>query len=64
MRNRALGEISSNAPLDRRSQIAGGGDPKGSYPTPAEMLFRIGVTILVALCVALAAELLTNALGG
>jgi hypothetical protein len=34
-----------------------------SYPTPAQLLFRIGVAMLVALCVALAANAIASAMG-
>ncbi len=39
-------------------------DPNSSYPTPSQMLYRIGAAMLVALCVALAANLLARSFGG
>jgi hypothetical protein len=49
-------------PRDGRPGWVGGGDANRTYPTPSEMLLKIGVTILVALCVGLAGEFLFNAL--
>ena len=49
-------------PRDRRPRSLGGGDVNRTYPMPSEMLLKIGVTILVALCVGLAGECLFNAL--
>jgi hypothetical protein len=49
-------------PRDGRPRSLGGGDVNRTYPTPSEMLLKIGVTILVALCVGLAGEFLFNAL--
>jgi len=34
-----------------------------SYPTPTQMLFRIGIAMLIALCVALAANAIASAMG-
>jgi len=42
--------------------LVGGGGVKRTYPTPSEMFLKIGVTIVIALCVGLAGELLFNAL--
>jgi len=50
------------APRRPTTAAVGGGDVNRTYPTPSEMLLKIGVTILVALCVGLAGECLFNAL--
>jgi hypothetical protein len=49
-------------PRDGRPRSVGGGDANRTYPTPSEMFLKIGVTIVIALCVGLAGELLFNAL--
>jgi len=38
-------------------------DRLGEYPTPSQIAFRIGVAMLVALCVALAANLFVATMG-
>ena len=38
-------------------------EPKGGYPTPSQVAFRIAAFLLVALCVALAATFLADVLG-
>ena len=48
-------------PRDRRGENVGGGKAKRSYPTPAEMFFRIGATIFVAICVGVAIDFLVKA---
>jgi len=49
-------------PRNGRPRSVSGGDVNRTYPTPSEMLLKIGVTILVALCVGLTGECLFNAL--
>jgi hypothetical protein len=41
----------------------GASAPLAGYPTPAQILFRIGVAMLIALCVALAANAIASAMG-
>jgi hypothetical protein len=41
----------------------GAAAPAAGYPTPTQMLARIGVAMLVALCVALAANAIASAMG-
>jgi len=47
-------------PWDRRYR--GARDENQSYPEPRELLFSIGVTILIAVCVGLAVDYLVGAL--
>ena len=49
-------------PRDGRPGWIGGGDANRTNPTPSEMFLKIGVTILVALCLGLAANFLVDAL--
>jgi hypothetical protein len=46
----------------RRDRIAG--ESEESYPTPAEILLRIGALLLIFLWIASAADCLVDALGG
>jgi len=50
MRNLLNAALKSNEPENRRSAAAGGGNESRRYPKPAELLFRVGATILVAVC--------------
>ena len=47
-----------------RDRIAERCDPEESYPTPAEILVRLGALLLIFLWIASAADCLVDALGG
>ena len=47
----------------RRDRTLGGGEAEGTYPTPAEILSRIGALFLIFLWIASAADCLVDALG-
>ena len=56
MRNLLNAALKSNEPENRRSGAAGDGNGSRRYPKPAELLFRVGATILVAVCFGLAVD--------
>lgn len=59
MRSRSLNGVSR--PVGRFDRRRGAGV---AYPTPSQIVFRIGLAVLVALSVALAANVLAAAMGG
>ena len=56
-------EIEAPRRCSRRARIAGRRDAEESYPTPAEILVRIGALLLIFLWIASAADCLVDALG-
>ena len=57
-------EIAVPRRCSRRDRIAEIWDPEESYPTPAEILVRLGALLLIFLCIGSAADCLVDALGG
>jgi hypothetical protein len=63
MRNFLDYGLPSNDSRNRRSGFDGLDDVDNKYLTPAAMFLRLGAVILVAICVALAGNLVANTLG-
>jgi hypothetical protein len=57
-------EIEVPRRCSRRDRIAERCDAEESYPTPAEILVRVGALLLIFLWIASAADCLVDALGG
>ena len=57
-------EIEVPRHCSRRDRIAERCEAEESYPTPAEILVRIGALLLIFLWIASAADCLLDALGG
>jgi hypothetical protein len=57
-------EIAVPRRWSRRDRIVERCNPEGSYPTPTEILVRLGALLLIFLWIASAADCLVDALGG